>query len=70
LKKSWHYGISRKITEEHNHLDSTMSALFERMKSCDHRLFQLLPPQRNISNSLRARGHHFELSDVNYKLHK
>ena len=44
-----------------------MHDLFVKMQNPDHCLYQLLPPERSTTNSLRERGHSFELYEYNYK---
>ena len=51
-------------------LDSTMENLFRKMRSPDHCLHSLLPPDRPLSNICRTRGCDFELPRCSHYLHK
>jgi len=67
LKRSWRYGFTTSICDVQALLDSAMHDLFVMMQDPDHSLHQLLPPVRSTTNSLRERGHNFELYEYNYK---
>ena len=67
LKRSWRYGFTTSVCDVQGLLDSAMRDLFAKMQNPDHCLYHLLPSERSTTNSLRERGHSFELHEYNYK---
>jgi len=70
LKRSWRYGFSRNVCDSQVMLDSAMWTLFNKMQSPNHCLFHLLPPVRNNIDSVRSRGHNFQLIEYKYKFYR
>jgi len=69
LKSTFRYGFARKLITIQRLLDSATEDLFCKVKSSNHRLHPLLPPDRTLNQVLRARGHSFQLPACSFNLH-
>jgi len=70
LKRSYRYGVTNKIFEVQQLLDSAMHDLFTKMQSPDYCLYPLLPSRKDRYITVRPRGHDYELPNCIYNLHK
>jgi len=70
LKRSFSYGFTNKLITIQPLLDSATEDLFCKMKSSNHCLHRLLPPDRTVNQVLRTRGHSFQLPTCSFNLHK
>jgi len=68
---SFRYGFTNKLITIQPLLDSATEDLFCEMKSSNHCLHPLLPPDRRTLNQvLRTRGHSLQLPTCSFNLHK
>ena len=70
LKRSFRYGFTNKLITIQPLLDSATEDMFCKMKSSDHCLHSLLPPDRTLNQVLRTRSHSFQLPTCSFNLHK
>jgi len=70
LKRSFRYGFTNKLITIQALLDSATEDLFCKMKSPNHCLHPLFPPDRTLNQVLRTRGHSFQLPTCSFNLHK
>ena len=70
LKRSFRYGFTNKLITIQLLLDSATEDLFCKMKSFNHCLHPLLPPDRTLNQVLGTRGHSFQLPTCSFNIHK
>jgi len=69
-KRSFRYGFTNKLITIQPLLDSATEDLFCKMKTSNHCLHPLLPPDRTLNQVLRTRGHSFQLPTCSFNVHK